>query len=48
MHAADINERLATIAIDPVTNTPEEFADYIRQEIAKWGKVVREAGLKAD
>lgn len=48
MHAADIRERLANIATDPVTNTPEEFAEYIRLEIAKWGKVVREAGLRAD
>jgi tripartite-type tricarboxylate transporter receptor subunit TctC len=31
-----------------VTSTPEEFADLIKREIAKWGKVVREAGLKAD
>ena len=48
MHAPELRERLATIATDPVTGTPEEFADLIRLEITKWGKVVREAGLKAD
>jgi tripartite-type tricarboxylate transporter receptor subunit TctC len=48
MHAPDLKERLATMATEPVTGTPEAFADLIRQEIAKWGKVVREAGLKAD
>lgn len=48
MHAPELKERLAAMATDPVTSTPEEFADYIRQEIAKWGKVVRDAGLKAD
>jgi tripartite-type tricarboxylate transporter receptor subunit TctC len=48
MHAPDLKERFAATGTEPRTSTPEEFADYIGQEIAKWGKVVREAGLKAD
>jgi tripartite-type tricarboxylate transporter receptor subunit TctC len=48
MHTPEMKERLATMATDPVTNTPEEFADYIKREIVKWGEVVRRAGLKAD
>lgn len=48
MHAPDLKERFAATGTEPRTSTPEEFADYIRQEIAKWGKVVRDAGLKAD
>lgn len=48
MHAPEMNDRLASMATEPVTSTPEEFADYIKREIAKWGDVVRQAGLKAD
>ncbi len=48
MHSPELKERLATLATDPMTSTPEEFAAYLRQEIAKWGDVVRKAGLKAD
>ena len=48
MHAPELRDRLAAMGTDPVTSTPEEFADLIKREIAKWGKVVREAGLKAD
>ena len=48
MQAADTKERLAAMATDPRTSTPEEFAAYLRQEIAKWGDVVRKANLKAD
>jgi len=48
MHSPDLKERLAAMATDPATSTPEEFADYIKREIAKWGEVVRQAGLKAD
>jgi tripartite-type tricarboxylate transporter receptor subunit TctC len=48
MHTADVKERLAGLATDPLTSTPEEFAAYLKQEIAKWGDVVRKANLKAD
>jgi tripartite-type tricarboxylate transporter receptor subunit TctC len=48
MREPELNERLAAMAVDPVTSTPEEFAIYIRQETAKWGDVVRKAGLRAD
>jgi tripartite-type tricarboxylate transporter receptor subunit TctC len=48
MHAPDLKERLAAMATEPLTSTPEEFAAYIKREIAKWGDVVRKAGLKAD
>lgn len=48
MHAPDLQERFAATGTEPKTSTPEEFADFIQQEMAKWGKVVRAAGLKAD
>ncbi len=48
MHAPDVKERLGGMATEPRTSTPEEFAAYLRQEIAKWGDVIRKAGLKAD
>ena len=41
-------ERLLALALDPVGSTPEEFAAYIRSETVKWGKLVREAGIKAN
>ena len=48
MHSPEMKERLAGIGTGPVTTTPEEFAAYIKAEIAKWGDVIRKAGLKAD
>ena len=44
----EIKERLAKAGNDYVMSTPEEFAAFIRAEIAKWSKVVKEAGLKPD
>jgi len=48
MHDPTLAQRFAATGTEPLTSTPEEFGDYIKQEIAKWGKVVRAAGLKAD
>jgi tripartite-type tricarboxylate transporter receptor subunit TctC len=48
LQSADMRERLAALAFEPVGGTPREFADYVKAEIAKWGKVVREGNIKAE
>jgi tripartite-type tricarboxylate transporter receptor subunit TctC len=44
----DINERFAVLGLEPVANTPEQFAAQIKIEIAKWGKVINDAHIKID
>jgi tripartite-type tricarboxylate transporter receptor subunit TctC len=44
----DIRQRLEQQGVDPVMNTPAEFAAYLRSEIEKWGKVVKATGTKAE
>ena len=41
----DVAERLAAIGFYPVGNSPEEFGAGIRREVAKWGKVIRDANI---
>lgn len=48
MAAPDTKERLATMGFDPVAGTPEEFASWIKTDMARWGKVVRDAKITAD
>jgi len=36
------------MATEPRAGTPEEFAAYLREETAKWGKVIRDAGIRAE
>jgi tripartite-type tricarboxylate transporter receptor subunit TctC len=48
MHSPELKDRLAATGTEPLTSTPEEFADYIKREIAKWGDVVRKSGAKVD
>jgi len=44
----DFLERLDRDGIEPVANTPEEFAAQIRADLARWSKVVKAAGAKLD
>jgi tripartite-type tricarboxylate transporter receptor subunit TctC len=44
----DVRERLAAEAFDIPTDNPEQFAAYIKADVAKWAKVVKETGIKAN
>ena len=39
---------MLALGADPRGNTPEEFARFIREDQAKWAKLVREAGIRLD
>jgi tripartite-type tricarboxylate transporter receptor subunit TctC len=42
----DVVERLAPDGGEPVGSTPEQFGRHIAGELARWGKLVREAGIR--
>ena len=42
----DVRERLLAMGLEPVGNSPDQFAAYLRAEVAKWAKVVREADIR--
>jgi tripartite-type tricarboxylate transporter receptor subunit TctC len=44
----DTQARLETLALQRVGGSPEDFARFIREEIAKWTKVVKEGNIKAE
>ena len=43
----DTRERLAALGYEPVASTPGDAAARFRVEMAKWGKVISHAGIKA-
>lgn len=45
--SADVQERFAQLGITMTASMPEELADFIKIETAKWAKIIREAGIKA-
>lgn len=48
LSSPDAKERLAQTGNDYLMSTPEEFASFLRDEIAKWAKVIKEAGIRVD
>ena len=44
----DLQKRFAAIGADLTTSTPEELSAFVKSEISKWAKVVRESGMRVD
>ena len=42
----DVRDRLAQAALQPVGNSPREFAAVIRADVERWGKLIRELGIQ--
>lgn len=48
MAAPDVREKFLQQGVDPGSSTPDEFAQLIRDEVARWSKVIRGAGIKLE
>ncbi len=46
INAPEMRRRLIDMGFVPVANTPVEFAAHIRNDVAKWGRVIKEAGVQ--
>jgi len=46
--SSDLKERLAAAGMEPLTSTPEQFADFIKSEIVRYAKVIKDAGIKIE
>ena len=44
----ELRERFITLGIDPAGSTPEEFTTFLRNEVEKWGKVIKAANVKIE
>ena len=44
----DVRERIAALGFEPAGSTPQEFGDFVRSELAKWAKVAKESGARAE
>ena len=48
LDAPDVRERLQAQGAEPMPGTPEAFASFMREEMARWAPVVKQAGVKLD
>jgi tripartite-type tricarboxylate transporter receptor subunit TctC len=46
--APDVKDKLAAMAYTPIGNSPEECTAFFKAEMARWSKVIQDAGLKAE
>ena len=46
LNGADVKERMAAQGLFVVANTPAQFADFLKAEIPKWAKIVKDSGVK--
>jgi tripartite-type tricarboxylate transporter receptor subunit TctC len=45
MALPEVRQKLADMGFDPVASTPDEFAQWIRDETVRWGNVIRDAKI---
>ena len=48
VNAPDVRERFAGLALQPTTNTPEQFRLLLESDVKRWAKVVKDTGVKAN
>ena len=48
LNDADLREKLVSRGADPIPSTSEQFAAFLKDELAKWGRIVKESGAKID
>jgi tripartite-type tricarboxylate transporter receptor subunit TctC len=48
LNEPDLRSRLHNAGVTPAPSTPEDFEKYLREENARWGKIIREKGIKGE
>jgi len=48
MQLPETRERLLAVGGEPATGTPEQAAEFLRTEFTRWGKVIKDAGIRAE
>ena len=48
MNSSEVRGKLGNLSLDITTLKPQEFEAFLKQELEKWGKVVKAAGIKPD
>ena len=44
----DVRDRILVTGNEPAPTTPEEFGSFIKSEVAKWTRVIKESGIKIE
>jgi tripartite-type tricarboxylate transporter receptor subunit TctC len=44
----DTQEKMRNAGFEPISSTPEKFGEFIKTQIVRWGKVIKDANLSVD
>ncbi len=48
LNSPDVRDKLVAMGSDPVASTSEEFSAYVKAELARWGKVIRDNNIRTE
>ena len=48
LQAPEVRERVANFGFEPVGNSPEEFGEFVKADIAQWARVAKQSGARVD
>jgi tripartite-type tricarboxylate transporter receptor subunit TctC len=48
INSPEVSDRFMKLGVTPATGTPEQFGDFVKSEVGRWAKVVKDAGIKAE
>ena len=48
LHTPEVRQELAALGAEPVGDTPDEFAAFLKTDMARWGNIIQEKGIRSD
>lgn len=48
LHSADVKERLSAQGLEVVGGTPQQYAVHLKEELARYGRIAKSAGIKLE
>ncbi|NDH63179.1 MAG: tripartite tricarboxylate transporter substrate binding protein, partial [Alphaproteobacteria bacterium] len=48
LRSTEVGEQLARLGAVPVGDTPEQFGAFVKAESARWGKIIKDLGIKPE
>jgi len=47
LRSAEMRQEMAVLGAEPIGDTPEEFAEFLRADMARWGRIIQEKGIRS-
>jgi len=47
LHAPEVRREMAALGAEPIGDTPDEFGAFLKADIARWGKIIRDGGIRS-